>query len=94
MQSPGFLGNVGVHELHEPGKLLGVGGRKNIVCVCRCHHEGMDDDAVAVLGLANNPKDQIVQLGRGPEQQPSLQGAGGDLDEGIFRDKAQQSCHA
>jgi hypothetical protein len=37
---------------------------------------------------------EICELRRGFEQQPALQGAGGDLDEGVFGDEAKWSRHA
>jgi len=57
-------------------------------------HEGMDGHAVAVLGLTNDAEDEVSELGGWPEQQPALQGAGGDLDEGVFWNESQRSRHA
>ena len=54
----------------------------------------MDDHAVAVLCPADDAEDQVIEFRRGSEQQPALQGAGGDFDKPILRDKAQWSWHA
>ena len=45
------------------------------------------------LGLADDAEDEVVELGRGLEQQPALQGAGGDFDEGVLGDEAERSWH-
>ena len=56
-------------------------------------HEGVDGHAIMGLGLADDAENEVRELRRGFEQQPALQGASGDLDEGIFGDKAKWSRH-
>jgi hypothetical protein len=57
-------------------------------------HKGMDGHAVEVLGFANDAEDEVCELRGWLEQQPALQGAGGDLDEGVFWNESQWSGHA
>jgi hypothetical protein len=49
----------------------------------------MDGHAVQGLGLADDAEDEVGELGRGLEQEPALQGAGGALDEGLLGDETQ-----
>ena len=51
----------------------------------RDDHEGMDGHLVEILGLADDAEDDVGQLRRGSEEQPALDGAGGDLDERTAR---------
>jgi len=46
-----------------------------------------------MLGLANDAEDEVVELGRGLEQQSALQCAGGNFDEGVLGDEAERSRH-
>jgi hypothetical protein len=57
-------------------------------------HEGMDGHAVEFLGLADDAEDDLGELWRGLEQEPALQGAGGDFDEGVFGNETEGSWHA
>ena len=45
--------------------------------------KGVDGYLVEVMGLADDAEDDVGQLGRRFEEQPTLQGASGDFDEGI-----------
>ena len=57
-------------------------------------HEGMDGHAIEVLGFTNDAEDEVSELRGWPEQQPTLQGGDGDLDQGIFWNESQWSRHA
>src|SRR5450759_2913506 len=54
----------------------------------------MDGHAVERFGLADDAEDDVGEIGRRLEQEPALQGAGGNFDEGILRNEAQRSRHA
>jgi hypothetical protein len=49
----------------------------------------MDGHAVEGLGLADDAEDDVGQLWGGPQQQATLDGAGGDLDESVVWDEAE-----
>ena len=54
----------------------------------------MDGHAVQTLCLADHAEDDVGQLGRGSEEEPALDGAGSDLDEGICGHETERSGHA
>ena len=60
----------------------------------RKEHKGMDGHVVKVLGFTNDAEDDVCELRGWPQQQPALQGAGGNLDQGIFGNESQRSRHA
>jgi hypothetical protein len=41
-----------------------------------------------VLCFADDAEDEVIELGRRFEQEPAMDGASGDLDEGAFGDEA------
>jgi hypothetical protein len=43
-----------------------------------------DPDWIEALGAAEDAEDNLVELGRGSEQEASLHGAAGDLNESPF----------
>jgi len=94
VQAPGFLGNIGIYELHELGELTGAGGRQDQVGMRGQEDKGMDRHVVEGLRLADDAEDEVSQLGRGFEKQPALQRAGGYLDEGLLGDETEWSRHA
>jgi hypothetical protein len=53
----------------------------------------MDGHAVEGLSLADDADDYVGVFGRGLEQAPALEGAGGDFDKGMFGDEAQRAWH-
>ena len=81
-QAANFAGDVRVHEGHEAGELLGVGWREQQVVVVREEDHGMGDHVVHLLGVAKNAKDRLVGGWARPQEQPTMDGAGGDFDEG------------
>jgi hypothetical protein len=93
VESPRLLGDIGVHELHELCELAGAGRRQEKMSMGRDEHEGMDGHAVEALGFADDAKNDLGQLGRGFEEQPALDSAGGDLDERTGGDEAERSGH-
>jgi hypothetical protein len=62
--------------------------------VCPKHDKGVDRHLVEVLGLADDAQDDVSQLGRRFEEQPALQGASGDFDEGICGNETERPWHA
>ena len=62
--------------------------------MCGKENDGMDGHAVEVLGFTDDAEDEVSELGGGPEQQPALQGAGSDLDQGVLWNESQRSRHA
>jgi hypothetical protein len=62
VQSPGHLGHVGVHELHEPGKLAGARRGQQEMRVVRQEDESVDGHAVQGLGPADDAQDQVGEL--------------------------------
>jgi hypothetical protein len=53
----------------------------------------MEDHLVGILGFADDAEDEVIEFGRGLEQQLALQCTGGDFDEGVFRNEAERSWH-
>ena len=67
VKPPGFLGDVGIHELHEQCELAGARRGQQEVRMRGEEHEGMDGHAIDGLGLADDAEDEVGELGRGLE---------------------------
>jgi len=46
-------------------------------------HEAVNGHRVEMLGLAENPEENVRWLGQWPELPPTLDGPGGDFDEDV-----------
>jgi hypothetical protein len=55
--------------------------------------EGVNGHLVKMLGLADDPEEDVGQLWGWLEQQPALHGPGGDFDKGVWWDEPEWSCH-
>jgi hypothetical protein len=64
VESPSLLGDVGVHELHEPGEIVGARRGAEKMGMRGHDDEGVDGHLVDVLGLADDAEDDVGQLGR------------------------------
>jgi hypothetical protein len=84
------FGDVGIHELHEQGKLLGARRGYQQVRVIGDDYEGVEGHLVGVLGLADDTENEVVELWGRPKQEPALKSAGGNLDEGVVGDEAKR----
>jgi hypothetical protein len=79
----GLFGDVGIHELQKVGELAGAPRGCQETSVRGQEDERVDGHAVEGLSLTDDAEDDVGQVGGGPEQEPALEGACGDFDEGI-----------
>ena len=66
-------------ELREPFRILHP---EDAVVVVRNRDEGHEVDRIEPLGPAEDAGGDVIELQAGPEQQASMQGPAGDLDQG------------
>jgi len=92
VQAPGLAGDLRVDVVHEAGELPGVSGLEEEVAVIAQVDETADDHPVALLGLGEGADDDGVEVAAGEQEEAPVDGAAGDLDEGIGRDVAGIAC--
>lgn len=95
MQSPDLASEIRVEKADEAGELLGIAHPDQQVVVIREEDERDDRHLVSALSTAENAEGDFPQPGRRPQQEPRLNRAGGDLDEGTpRRNEPETSSHA
>jgi hypothetical protein len=88
-----LLRDVGQDMLHEPCKLGGMVDAEQGVHVIAHDGEGVDADAVEVLGASHDPEYKVIRGGIRPEKEPASYGAGSDLDDGSRGDVTERTWH-
>lgn len=71
----GLLGQVAVEVVHEGGELGCIAGTEEQVVVVAEEDEGTDPHGVEAGGPGQDAADDCVELGRGTQQEPALEGA-------------------
>jgi hypothetical protein len=78
-ETPGFASQVGV----DRGELGGVIDEEEKVVMISQAYRGDDANGVALLGSAEDAEKDLVELRARPEEEATVDGAGGDFDEGL-----------
>jgi len=95
MQSARLSGKVRVEVVHETGELKSAVDAQQEVVVIRKEDKRMDLDWIESLGARQDPNRDGFQLSRGLEQEATLHGAAGHLNQSAaFRNESNSSCHA
>ena len=94
IKSSSFFGQVALEVPHEARQLeSGVDSEEKVV-VIRQHDACVDLDSIEPLGSTENSYEQTVEFGRGSQEESTLYGAIGDLDEGgSRRDETKTTSH-
>ena len=82
MQAASLAGDVAVDVVHELGLGVRIGRRQDEVKVVGCEVERVEPNIwVQLERPAEHAEDQVVEFGRGPQQEALLDGADGDLED-------------
>ena len=93
-QASDLSGEVAADVAHESGQLVGVLGGDDEVVVIRQEDEGVNRHVEELLGSPEDSVDDPAQLGRGPEQESTLESPLSDLHGETWRDMAEAARHA
>ena len=93
VQTPDFAGDFGVDVAHEATELLGILWTGEQVVVIGEEAETIEAQVIEALGSAEGADDDLVELLTRAQEEPTVDGAAGDLDEVVFGYEAQRTSH-